>query len=56
MGNFVLWIEQPLDMSVQRLHHRDLREHRRTAAGDTSIGASIAIAYPEGRFPSSAGR
>ena len=32
MGNFALWIEQPLDMSVQRLHHCDLHEHRRTAA------------------------
>ena len=45
VGIFALGIEHPLDMTVQRLHDRDPRQHRRTAsrhlsAGDALVGTS----------------
>jgi hypothetical protein len=40
---FAIGIEHPLDMTVQRLHDPDPRQHSVTAARLHSISASIAV-------------
>ncbi|WP_342804323.1 hypothetical protein [Bradyrhizobium sp. CSA112] len=54
MGVFALWIEHPLDMTVQRLHD-PIRASIVGPLRDTSISASIAACH-SGRADSFFGR